>query len=311
MRHPGGAGAARPISRGKAGIRCKKPETGASQTQRNGKHDDLHGSRRRGASPRGQAAALQGNYGARDREEPPVARGQEPRGDDGSPPRGPAEERRQGEPHRPREAGRVRPPRVEREEGEEGARRRRRRTPQPRRDRGVGETSGDVEVNALEVEAAAQPAPDTPRDLPAPTEQTEARRGDDDDDGQAAMSGDDALRADLAASGAELFDDEEDDDQPILAPPSGAAGQAGRTRPASRLAKEGAVVVAAVAEVVGRRSEFVRRAPRSRGSTLRRARRSRPLRRGRRGPPPAENGAPTRPSSRRRSSRSTEILRST
>jgi hypothetical protein len=34
------------------------------------------------------------------------------------------------------------------------------------------------------------------------------------------VTGEDALRADLAASGAELFDDEEDDDQPILAPVS-------------------------------------------------------------------------------------------
>jgi hypothetical protein len=34
------------------------------------------------------------------------------------------------------------------------------------------------------------------------------------------VSGEDALRADLAASGAELFDDEDDDDQPILSSPS-------------------------------------------------------------------------------------------
>src|SRR5207237_691559 len=32
------------------------------------------------------------------------------------------------------------------------------------------------------------------------------------------VSGDEAMRADLAARGAELFDDEDDDDQPILAP---------------------------------------------------------------------------------------------
>ena len=43
------------------------------------------------------------------------------------------------------------------------------------------------------------------------------------------VSGEDALRADLAASGADLFDDEDDDDQPILAPLN-AAGGAGRGR---------------------------------------------------------------------------------
>jgi HB1, ASXL, restriction endonuclease HTH domain/Restriction endonuclease len=75
-------------------------------------------------------------------------------------------------------------------------------------------------INALEVEAAAK-LPDT--------------RGpvdDDDDDQPIIVSGEDALRADLAASGADLFDDEDDDDQPIFAEPrgtsaGGAAGAAG------------------------------------------------------------------------------------
>jgi hypothetical protein len=72
-----------------------------------------------------------------------------------------------------------------------------------------------IEVNALEVEAVTRDQqPDTPRDvLPA-----------EDDDDQPILTGDDALRADLAASGAELFDDEEDDDQPIFAAPQQQAG---------------------------------------------------------------------------------------
>ena len=68
-----------------------------------------------------------------------------------------------------------------------------------------------MEVNALEVEAVAS----------APTEAQKAhdrREAEQDDDDQPilAVSGEDALRADLAASGAELFEDEDDDDQPIL-----------------------------------------------------------------------------------------------
>jgi hypothetical protein len=58
-----------------------------------------------------------------------------------------------------------------------------------------------MEVNALEVEAAARASHD---------------EEDDDDKPILAVSGEDALRADLAASGAELFEDEDDDDQPIL-----------------------------------------------------------------------------------------------
>ncbi len=64
----------------------------------------------------------------------------------------------------------------------------------------------DVEVNALELEAAAR----------GPEPEPEI----DEDEEPSEVSGEDALRADLAASGAEMFDDEEDDDQPILSSPS-------------------------------------------------------------------------------------------
>ena len=68
------------------------------------------------------------------------------------------------------------------------------------------EESADVEVNALELEAAARgPEP--------------ALIDEDEDDEPIVVSGEDALRADLAASGAEMFDDEDDDDQPILSSP--------------------------------------------------------------------------------------------
>ncbi len=76
-----------------------------------------------------------------------------------------------------------------------------------------------VEVNALEIEAAL-------RDAPAGQDDD----GDDeggDDEPETPVSGEEALRADLAARGAELFDDEDDDDQPILAP-LGQAGQPGQ-----------------------------------------------------------------------------------
>jgi hypothetical protein len=85
-----------------------------------------------------------------------------------------------------------------------------------------------TDVNALEVEAQ--------------TRADAAGRDRDDDDEPLIVSGEDALRADLAASGAELFDDEDDDDQPILSGPSssndvtrggagggGAAGAGGAT----------------------------------------------------------------------------------
>ncbi len=70
-----------------------------------------------------------------------------------------------------------------------------------------GAEDESMDVNALEVEAATRVAAAAPELDPE----------DDDDDDKPVVSGEDALRADLAASGAELFDDEEDDDQPILA----------------------------------------------------------------------------------------------
>jgi len=76
----------------------------------------------------------------------------------------------------------------------------------------------DVEVNALELEAAARgPAPDLVDE--------------DEDDEPIVVSGEDALRADLAASGAEMFDDEDDDDQPILSSP-GSTSDVPRTQDA-------------------------------------------------------------------------------
>ncbi len=66
------------------------------------------------------------------------------------------------------------------------------------------------EVNALEVEAAAAVPPDSSHTV------LEDEEG---EGSEIALSGEDALRADLAASGAELFDDEDDDDQPILGGP--------------------------------------------------------------------------------------------
>jgi hypothetical protein len=94
------------------------------------------------------------------------------------------------------------------------------------------EESHGVEVNALEIEAALRGSEDAG---------DEGASEDDEDEGSAdratPVSGDEALRADLAASGAELFDDEEDDDQPILAPlsqsgaaPGAPATEGGRRR---------------------------------------------------------------------------------
>lgn len=78
--------------------------------------------------------------------------------------------------------------------------------------------SDGIEVNALEVEAATREPDVNDAEL-------------DEDDEPLIVSGEDALRADLAASGAELFDDEDDDDQPILSggagPASGSDAQAG------------------------------------------------------------------------------------
>lgn len=89
-----------------------------------------------------------------------------------------------------------------------------------------GEPAGEdsdgagVEVNALEIEAALRGAEERESD-----ESSE----DDDDTARTPVTGEEALRADLAASGAEFFDDEDDDDQPILAPLNQPEGGQGAT----------------------------------------------------------------------------------
>jgi restriction endonuclease Mrr len=93
---------------------------------------------------------------------------------------------------------------------------------------------GEADVNALEIEAALRGAEAKAAPLQADDE------GEETGDRNTPVSGEEALRADLAASGAEFFDDEEDDDQPILAPlsqPGGVAatgpqaqGEGGRRR---------------------------------------------------------------------------------
>ncbi|HWL88801.1 MAG TPA: winged helix-turn-helix domain-containing protein, partial [Polyangiaceae bacterium] len=80
------------------------------------------------------------------------------------------------------------------------------------------ESNGD-EINALEVEAATRESTPPP---PAPAAEQE-----EDEEDRPIVSGEDALRADLAAQGAELFDDEEDDDQPIFAPQNAPPAQVG------------------------------------------------------------------------------------
>ena len=113
-------------------------------------------------------------------------------------------------------------------------------------DDGNGEEA-DVEVNALEIEAALREAEDNGH----------AASSDEDDDGSPGqghgypdpestgdrdtpVSGDEARRADLAASGAELFDDEDDDDQPILAPlPAQGAAAGGAPQAGTGVAGEG------------------------------------------------------------------------
>jgi hypothetical protein len=91
---------------------------------------------------------------------------------------------------------------------------------------GSGHEDGGMEVNALEIEAALRDAATAEAD----------DDGDEPQEAETAISGDDALRADLAASGADFFDDEDDDDQPILAPPTAAgavappAAEGGRRR---------------------------------------------------------------------------------
>ena len=86
-----------------------------------------------------------------------------------------------------------------------------------------------VDVNALEIEAALRgPAHKPARAAEGSEEERE-------EEGATPVSGEEALRADLAARGAELFDDEDDDDQPILAPlnqteSAGAPGGDGQRR---------------------------------------------------------------------------------
>jgi hypothetical protein len=79
-------------------------------------------------------------------------------------------------------------------------------------DDAAADSDNGMDVNALEVEAAANAS---------------AAAADEDDDAPIMVSGEDALRADLAASGAELFEDEDDDDQPILAPPGASSSTQG------------------------------------------------------------------------------------
>jgi hypothetical protein len=87
----------------------------------------------------------------------------------------------------------------------------------------AGEDEGGG-VNALEIEAALRGAEKASEDA-----------GDQEDAAEepsTPVSGEEALRADLAASGAEFFDDEEDDDQPILGGPANQAEPAGGAQPA-------------------------------------------------------------------------------
>ena len=87
-----------------------------------------------------------------------------------------------------------------------------------------GSNGEGVEVNALEIEAAMRGA-EGHRDEGGGGAAEEAE--DEDGEPTTPVSGEEALRADLAASGAEFFDDEEDDDQPILGGPASASGEGG------------------------------------------------------------------------------------
>ena len=105
----------------------------------------------------------------------------------------------------------------------------------------------DVDVNALELEAALRESDgaasgggsrhrSADRDE-APESADDEGLKDAAEERETPVSGDEVLRADLAASGADLFDDEEDDDQPILgrppaqgAQPAPQQGEGGRRR---------------------------------------------------------------------------------
>jgi len=90
-------------------------------------------------------------------------------------------------------------------------------------DEAGGEGAG-VEVNALEIEAALRGAEGAG--------EGEADDGEEVEERSTPVTGEEALRADLAASGAEFFDDEEDDDQPILGGPVNQAEPAVAGQPA-------------------------------------------------------------------------------
>lgn len=100
-----------------------------------------------------------------------------------------------------------------------------------------GEGDDEVSVNALEVEAHASEAMGRASVPGAPTSSSASFDADGDDDEE--VLGDDALRADLAASGAELFDDEEDDNQPILAPPAQQQAGGAQSQPTDGVSSEG------------------------------------------------------------------------
>jgi len=93
----------------------------------------------------------------------------------------------------------------------------------------ISPDDGQGGVNALEIEAAVRGSERRSKANVGQEEieDEEGRAG----DRQTPVTGEDALRADLAASGAELFDDEEDDDQPILAPLSSASQAAPGAEP--------------------------------------------------------------------------------
>jgi hypothetical protein len=92
----------------------------------------------------------------------------------------------------------------------------------------AGDDTPGLEVNALEIEAALRGAAESRPGVGAAAEDDDDRDdGEGGGDRETPVSGEEALRADLAAAGAELFDDEDDDDQPILAP-LGQAGQLGQ-----------------------------------------------------------------------------------
>jgi hypothetical protein len=88
----------------------------------------------------------------------------------------------------------------------------------------AGEDEGEG-VNALEIEAALRGAERTRAGEDAGGEDAAEERS-------TPVSGEEALRADLAASGAEFFDDEDDDDQPILGGPVNQAEPAVGGQPA-------------------------------------------------------------------------------